>query len=293
MLKNIYIILEYKEYMESFALLGRQLEADGVRVSCFTMEQLFSGGNIPVRPQDAWEAKVKSGDWKACLWITDNGTLAGKLACCEFPVLIFLHAGNQDQDLTEFRFAMENPEEQIYFYLNRVYQRLRNIPWEITVTKRCLIRETKESDVDAFYQIYSAPAIVRFMENLYPEIEAEKRYIREYIEKVYCFYEFGIWTVTLRETGEVIGRAGFCYREGYEEPEMGFIIGVHWQRQGLAYEVCSALIEYAREELQFDKICVFVDPGNEASFCLCRKLGFVETGEVKEDGKQYIRMISG
>ena len=80
------------------------------------------------------------------------------------------------------------------------------------------------------------------MEGLYPDREQEREYIRQYIEKIYTFYEFGVWTVVERESGAVIGRAGFSYREGYNEPELGFIIGVPWQHRGYAEEVGRGIL---------------------------------------------------
>jgi RimJ/RimL family protein N-acetyltransferase len=80
------------------------------------------------------------------------------------------------------------------------------------------------------------------MEPLYEEVDEERAYARDYIEKVYAFYDFGIWTVVEKTSGEVIGRAGICYREGYEDPELGFMIGVPWQGKGLATEVCRAVL---------------------------------------------------
>ena len=79
--------------------------------------------------------------------------------------------------------------------MEKVYRRLKGLPWDILETKRCLIRETVPEDVDSFYEIYSDPAITKFMEDLYPEKEQEKAYIREYIEKIYTYYEFGVWTI--------------------------------------------------------------------------------------------------
>ena len=131
------------------------------------------------------------------------------------------------------------------------------------------------------------------MEDLYPEIEQEKQYIKEYIEKVYSFFEFGVWTVLEKESGSVIGRAGFAFREGYEEPELGFIIGVPWQCRGYAEEVCRAVMEYGWEVLGFEHVQALVEPGNKASLKLCGKLGFAEKERVTEKGKEYVRLVAG
>ena len=174
--------------------------------------------------------------------------------------------------------------------MEKVYRRYVNLPWDITETQRCMIRETTEADVDAFWEIYRQPEITRYTEGLYPTVELEKQYIREYIEKVYGFYGFGVWTIALKNTGEVIGRAGFSYREGYEEPEIGFVIGIPWQKQGYAYEVCSALLEYGKEELGFEVVQAFAMPENQASIQLCRKLGMEVMGTVFVGAKEHLQM---
>lgn len=226
------------------------------------------------------------------LYVTDDPQTARELRDCGAAVLIYLHEGNREQDFSEFLYAVEDPEGLDPEYVDKVYRRLKGLPWDILETERCLIRETTPEDVEEFYQIYSDPAITRYMEDLYPEIEQEKQYIREYIEKVYSFFEFGVWTVVERASGSVIGRTGFAFREGYEEPELGFIIGVPWQRRGYAEEVCRAVMEYGWEVLGFRQVQALVEPGNEASLKLCGKLGFAEKERVTEKGKEYVRLVA-
>ena len=171
--------------------------------------------------------------------------------------------------------------------MERVYRRLKGLPWNILETERCLIRETTPEDVEDFFHIYSDPAITEFMEGLYPDKEQEKEYIREYIEKIYTFYEFGVWTVVEKNSGSVIGRAGFSYREGYDEPEIGFIIGVPWQRRGYGEEVCRAILDYGWNVLRFDRVQALVETENAASLNLCDKLGFRAVEELSMGEREY------
>ncbi len=192
------------------------------------------------------------------------------------PVLIYLHPGNQDVDFGDARYALEDPQEVEPEYLERVYRRCFNLPWEILVTERCWLRETVEEDVDSFWKMYQEPEITQYTEQLYPSPEAERGYIREYRRLVYSFYEFGVWTVLDRQSGAVVGRAGLSVREGYDLPELGFVIGKEWQGRGLAREVCRGILKYARQQLGFDRIQVLVHEENAVSLHLCRELGFRE-----------------
>ena len=226
------------------------------------------------------------------LYVTDDPKVAGELKSKGEAVLIYLHEGNKEQDFAGFLYAVEDPDNLNPEYALKVYQRMKGLPWDILQTERCLIRETTPEDVDDFFRIYSDPEITRYMENLYPEPEQEKQYIRDYIEKIYTFYEFGVWTVVQRDSGTVIGRAGFAYREGYDEPELGFIIGVPWQHQGYAEEVCRAILEYGWERLEFTCVQAMVEPRNEASLRLCEKLGFVAEETVEAGERVYLRLLA-
>lgn len=220
------------------------------------------------------------------LYITDSDETYRRLRQQGKYVLPYRHEGNPEADFSGALYVIEQIEEADYEAVDLAYRRLAGLPWEILRTKRCLIRETTEEDVDSFYHIYAHEGITRYMENLYEDRAEEIAYVKEYREKVYAFYGYGMWTVLLLD-GTVIGRAGISWREGFELPELGFVIGVPWQCQGYAYEVCSAILDYAREELGFTQVQALVMEGNEPSAALCRKLGFVQTGTAVEDGDSY------
>ncbi|WP_300844668.1 GNAT family N-acetyltransferase [uncultured Acetatifactor sp.] len=237
------------------------------------------------------EIEVETEGRRGVLYLTDDAGTARGLREAGEAVLIYLHPGNRDQDFSGFLFAVEDPEDLEPEYIERAYRRLKGLPWNILRTARCLIRETIPEDVESFYQIYSHPAITEYMEGLYPEVEEERQYVRDYIEKVYTFFGFGVWTVIERESGAVIGRAGFSYREGFDEPELGFIIGVPWQRRGYAEEVCRAVLAYGWSALEFRQVQALVEPENIPSVRLCEKLGFRKDENVNVGEKEYYRFI--
>jgi len=233
----------------------------------------------------------KSDGQEAVLFVTDDAETAEKLKSSGEAVLIYLHEGNRRQDFSKYLFAVEDPEELEPEYVERVWRRLKGLPWKILATDRLQVRETIPEDVDAFYAIYSHPAVTKYMEGLYPEVEQEKQYVREYIEKIYTYYGFGVWTVVEKESGAVIGRAGISYREGFEIPELGFVIGVPWQGKGYAEEACRAILDYGWKALGFDQVQALVEPGNQSSVRLCEKLGFWQEDTVTLNQKVYCRLL--
>jgi RimJ/RimL family protein N-acetyltransferase len=103
---------------------------------------------------------------------------------------------------------------------------------------------------------------------------------------MYGFYGYGMWLVTDKITGKIIGRAGFRHRDFGEETELeiGYLIEPGQQKKGLATEVCKALISYARDNLDFDRINALTDPKNTASIALLTKLNFKYIEEVEIKG---------
>lgn len=225
------------------------------------------------------------------LYITDSEETYRLMRQRGRYVLPYRHENNKNAGFTGALYVIEKIEEVDYETVDLAYRRLAGLPWEILRTKRCIIRETTESDVDSFYNIYAEPEITRYMEDLYENREEELAYVAEYREKMYGFYGYGMWTVLTKE-GRVIGRAGISWREGFDLPELGFVIGVPWQGQGYACEVCRAILDYAKIELGFTQVQALVMEGNEKSAALCRKLGFQKGERVEEDGEQYDRYLA-
>lgn len=234
------------------------------------------------------EGELPDKDITSTLYITDSEEKYRVLRQGGCYVLPYRHAGNAEADFTRAIYVLEQIEEADYETIDMAYRRLAGLPWEILTTERCVIRETTVEDVEAFYRIYAEKSITEYMENLLEDPEEEAAYTKDYIERVYGFYGYGMWTVLEKESGQVIGRAGISWREGFHLPELGFVIGVPWQKQGYAYEVCSAVLAYAREELGMAQVQALVMEGNEKSAALCERLGFVERdGCVKLDGEMY------
>ena len=278
------------------------LEEVGIRVSLMDETQKAS-------PNDGME-EWKDQNEHAVLWITDDAKRAEEYARQGMPVLGVL----QEKDLATqifdgVPFLVSNLTEVEPEYLEKVYRRQVGLPWEIARTKRCVIRESVAEDAKAFYEIYKDPTVTEFMEDLPKDPKAFTAWLEDYAKHVYSLLEYGIWTICLnpdrnekglldsscesvgdvdrgliKDGEQIIGRTGLTVREGYDAPELGFVIGGPWRGQGLALEVCEAVLEYAKE-LEISEVIAFAEAGNAASFGLLHKLGFHEMREVLLDGR--------
>jgi RimJ/RimL family protein N-acetyltransferase len=179
------------------------------------------------------------------------------------------------------------PEEFDDDFLENVYRRLKHIPLDILETERCLLRETWIPDLDSFYEIYSDASVTKYMEDLMERNEEEK-YTENYRDLIYEIYGHGIWTVILKETGEIIGRAGLDERAGYDRPELGFLIGPKWQKKGYAEEVCRGILKWASEN-DIDEVMSITDPENIPSVNLLKKLGFTRSERFDDKRDVWIK----
>ncbi|MEE3495201.1 MAG: GNAT family N-acetyltransferase, partial [Butyrivibrio sp.] len=208
-----------------------------------------------------------------------------------FYVIGVEHVLNRNEEFPGVKYIFSDIDEVDIDSFIKAYQRYAKEPWDVLTTDRLLVRETTLDDVDEFYKLYKDPEMTRYMEGLFENPEDEKRYQKDYIEKVYGLMGFGIWTLVRRSDGRVIGRVGYSVRNGFDDIELGFLIGKEFQRQGYAFEACNAVLDYGRDILLFDKVQTLVKAENEISINLCKKLGFeyLDTVSVEEDiyGREY------
>lgn len=209
---------------------------------------------------------------------------------------------NLPHSLSGVKNVVEGFEEVDALFLKRVYEREHHLPWEIARTDRWILREFTMDDMDGLVELYDQPGVAYrivngyqvpgYIEPLLPR-EEEAEYQRCYIENMYGFYGYGMWIVTEIRSPHIIGRAGLENRE-YEdgvELEMGYVIDPRWQHRGIAYEVCSAIMEYARENTDFPRLNALTEADNVASIALLEKLGFTYLEDTDVSGSRTRRYV--
>ncbi|MBR5968906.1 MAG: GNAT family N-acetyltransferase [Lachnospiraceae bacterium] len=219
------------------------------------------------------------------LVLTDDPARLSSLKEQGVPVIAYRHEGCADLPFSGALYVVEEPQEIDADSYIKVYQRAAGEPWEILRTERLLLRETTVADIDRLYEIYGDPDMTLYLEGLFENPADEMRYMEDYIRNVYHLLGFGVWTVIEKKSGDIIGRAGYSIRAGFDRPEIGFLIGKPWQGKGFAKEAVEAVLAYGRELLGFTEVQALVKEGNDVSVHLLESLGFRvrETVEIEED----------
>lgn len=190
------------------------------------------------------------------------------------------------------RYCVENLCDVDDWYLLQVYERMTNGQWAVYEDDSYIVREMKIDDLPAMYKMYEKPGVLEHVEPLY-EYEEELLFTKSYIEHMYVFYGYGLWLAIEKSTGNLVGRLGFSHRniDGAEKVELGYIIDADYQRKGIAYELCSKLIEIGKKYWGFEEIFVCCEDKNARSIALAQKLGFDYYGAC--DNQVLYRLVSG
>ncbi len=231
------------------------------------------------------EATEGKGPGLFCIALCDTQRDIDEFAAKNIPVVAYEY----DETI-----RLNNPYIILSFegldmaYLLKVHHRFFELPLKITETGRTVIRELSMEDLDALFRLYEGEHITDYMEPLYP-YEEEKDYQKKYIKNIYGMYDYGMWLVIDKETGEVIGRAGVesrgglsgvnlrsfrDHRDDEDTVELGYCIREDYQGQGYATEVCREIVRYTFENLGKLRIYAQVDEENIPSRKLLHNLGF-------------------
>jgi RimJ/RimL family protein N-acetyltransferase len=100
---------------------------------------------------------------------------------------------------------------------------------------------------------------------------------------------YGHWVLELRETGELVGRAGLYRPPDWPGLELGWTVArPHWGN-GYAGEAARAAMDWARTELGTGHLISLIDDENRRSQRVAEKLGMRQEGRAQV-GKHDLRV---
>jgi RimJ/RimL family protein N-acetyltransferase len=140
------------------------------------------------------------------------------------------------------------------------------------LTARLRLRELEEGDAPACNAYESDPEVVRWQSHDVRTLAESLAYIRqvraETADSPRHLFDLAI---TLRSTGELIGRCGFVVEE--RQASLWYILHrAHWGR-GYVPEAARAVLDFAFSKLRLHRVTIDTDPRNAASIRVAEKLG--------------------
>jgi [ribosomal protein S5]-alanine N-acetyltransferase len=145
----------------------------------------------------------------------------------------------------------------------------------IVETPRLTLRRLEAEDAPFMLELLNEPS---FIQNIGDRgvrtIEDAVEYIAKGPQASYARFGFGLYLVTLRDSGASIGICGILKRDELPEPDIGFAFLPAYWSQGYALESGAAVRDYGRDTLGLKRLLAIVNPSNDSSIRLLEKLGF-------------------
>lgn len=218
---------------------------------------------------------------------SDFGVEAAKAAGITCVGYINPHSGNQS--LKSADVLLESFAGIDHRFFKNVHSRSTGNPVTIADTKRLFIREMSTDDVAKVYEIYSNPAVKKYIPDIdeYLETEIEKQ--AAYIKNVYSFYGYGVWGVFSKTSKQLIGKCGIENQkiDGKEEISLSYLLDEEHWGYGYALECCHAVFEYARSELDIKRIVALIDKENARSIRTAKNLNMSFEKEIEQNGRLF------
>ena len=149
----------------------------------------------------------------------------------------------------------------------------------ILETSRLLLREMTWDDYPAICEILQDAQTMCAYEHAFSDDEA-----KQWMEKNFARYEkdgFGLWAVSLKDTGRVIGQCGLTtqHTPTGDMVEIGYLFNRAFWGSGYAIEAARGCKKYAFEVLKLPVVCSIIRESNLSSRNVAEKNGMRVAGE--------------
>ena len=157
-------------------------------------------------------------------------------------------------------------------------------PFPILFTKRLCLRRINEADAAMFFELRTNEQVMKYIDRPRPASIVD---IEKLIQKIddNINGNLGImWGITTIDNDELIGTIGYhkIYPEDYRA-EVGYMLSPVYWKMGFMSECLQTVLPFGFNHLQFHSLEANINPDNDASRQLLKKLGFKQEAYFKEN----------
>ncbi|HEU0293810.1 MAG TPA: GNAT family N-acetyltransferase [Anaerolineales bacterium] len=155
-------------------------------------------------------------------------------------------------------------------------------------TKRLVLRPMLEADIDTLHLIFTDLKVMAAFDHPPFTREQMERWLKRNLDHQ-REYGYGLFSVILKETGELIGDCGLEQMEvgGEQLAELGYDFRSGFWNQGYATEAASAVRDYAFDVLKLPRLISLIRVGNLASKRVAEKVGMTLAEEFTRYDTRY------
>ena len=153
----------------------------------------------------------------------------------------------------------------------------------VTQTKRLTLRFLSETDLPDVYDIFSHPEVMRYWS--YPPW-TDTSQAQQWLMMIQEGYQTGNALqlgIERRFDPVLVGTCTlFQFHVASRRAEIGYALGRPYWRSGYMHEALQALLGYAFQTLELNRLEADIDPRNVASAKTLERLGFQKEGHLRE-----------
>jgi ribosomal-protein-alanine N-acetyltransferase len=149
-------------------------------------------------------------------------------------------------------------------------------PPPIIETRRLRLRPPSAADLEPWTErIFADPEVTRYVPSRIVEPQARAERMLAAISDSWARRGYGIWLVTDKEAGELIGHCGLGHLPDTDEVEIDYALAqAHWGK-GIATEAAQAVLRFGFASAGLELIIGLAVPENIASRRVLEHVGFV------------------
>lgn len=164
----------------------------------------------------------------------------------------------------------------------------------VAATGRLVLRRFDEADAAFIVALLNDPAFLRFIgDRKVRTLDDARGYISNGPQAMYASHGFGLYQVTLRETGERVGMCGLLKRDALDDPDVGFAFLPAYRAQGFGREALAAVMSLALEVHGLTRVAAIVQPDNAPSIRLLERAGFRTERRITMPGDTVELLLMG
>jgi ribosomal-protein-alanine N-acetyltransferase len=157
----------------------------------------------------------------------------------------------------------------------------------VVETPRLVLRPFTPRDAADHLRLYARPEVTRFLAGGPFRGDAAAQRSRAALDAFIEHWKkhgFGVWAVTDRATGALVGQCGLKYLPDRPEVEILYALDPAYWGRGVATEAAAAALRYGFESARLDRIVAVAFPENRASHRVMEKIGLTYEGMVEVYG---------
>ncbi|MCU0324351.1 MAG: GNAT family N-acetyltransferase [Spirosomaceae bacterium] len=164
----------------------------------------------------------------------------------------------------------------------------------ILETERLLLRQFTLADAPFIFELLNTPTWLRFIgDRGVRSLEDAENYLRGGSIKSYEVNGFGFYAVIEKESQKMIGMCGLIKRDGLDDIDIGFAFLPDVIGKGYGTEAAQAMLKYSFNQLKIRRLVAIVNPDNDASISVIKKIGMqFEKLIILDEKKQNLMLFA-